>query len=247
MTLDELNRYLLAWLSCDHHVTVHSETGQTPQQRYHDGSRFTRHVDLQSVITFFHRQEERTVHDDFCDVQLNHLFFAVDAKLKGDRVVVHYDPYAIPLEEVRLYSPSGVYLGIGRRHEREKRESPPTPPPQPVQPIQPRYLEVLRAEHEKQQQEQRQAGIDYHSARQRNVWSLNSFVRQFAQLSGKSGGLSAFSASELETLQQFHARYSHADRKSTPLTETLLRQAFARAESPAIPQVLFQLQFLLNP
>ena len=30
------------------------------------------------------------------------------------------------------------------------------------------------------------------------------------------------------------------------LTESLLREAFARAESPTIPEVLFQLQFLLH-
>ena len=38
LSLDELNRVLAAWIQADYHQRVHSETGQTPHDRYHDGS-----------------------------------------------------------------------------------------------------------------------------------------------------------------------------------------------------------------
>jgi transposase InsO family protein len=70
LTLDELNRALAAWLETAYHVHVHSETRETPRDRYLAGSRFTRSVQLNSVLTFFHRREQRTVNDDFSDVRV---------------------------------------------------------------------------------------------------------------------------------------------------------------------------------
>ena len=46
-------------------------------------------------------------------------------------------------------------------------------------------------------------------------------------------------AQEIEILAAFHARHDR-------LNENLLRDAFARADSPTIPEVLFQLQSLLH-
>ena len=43
----------------------------------------------------------------------------------------------------------------------------------------------------------------------------------------------------METLAAFHTRHDR-------LNESLLREAFAQAESPTIPEVLFQLQSLLD-
>jgi hypothetical protein len=97
----------------------------------------------------------------------------------------------------------------------------------------------LRAEHEAAQQQQRSQGIDFRSARQRNVWSLTSCARVFARLLGRQGGVSGLGAQEMEILAAFHARHDR-------LTESLLREAFARAESPTIAAVLFQLQVLLS-
>jgi hypothetical protein len=55
---------------------------------------------------------------------------------------------------------------------------------------------------------------------------------------GRAAGISALSAQELEILAAFHTRHDR-------VTETLLRQAFARAESASIPHVLLQLQALI--
>ncbi len=142
--LEELNHLLAAWLEVAYHQELHSETGQTPHQRYQQEPRLIRQVDLGAVLSFFHQRVSRTVDEDHSDVRLDNLFFAVDAKLRGDPVIVEYDPFS-PLEEIQLYSPAGAYLGRGRRYQREKGAHPPTPPPTRTEPITPHYLETLRA------------------------------------------------------------------------------------------------------
>ena len=238
LTLEELNRVLAAWLAMAYHQELHSQTGQTPHERYHQEPRLIRQVDLGAVLTFFHRRLERKVDEDFSDIRVDNRFFAVDPKLRGDRVIVQYDPFS-PLGEVQLYSVEGAYLGLGKRYEREKGSHPPTPTSPDADPITPHYLDALRAEHEASHQQQREQGIDFHSARQRNVWSMTSFARVFARLLGRAGGVSGLTSQEMETLAAFHARHER-------LTESLLREAFARAGSPTIPEVLFQLQSLLH-
>ena len=238
LTLDELNRLLAAWLQQAYHQEVHSETGQSPHERYHQEPRLIRQVDLGAVLSFFHQRVPRKVDRDFSDIRLENMYFAVDPWLRGDKVIVEYDPFSA-MEEVQLYSLAGVYLGRGRRYRREKGSHPQPPPVPPAGPITPHYLNALRAAHAAAQQEQRHQGIDFHSARQRNVWSVTSFVRVFARLLGRQGGVSGLSAQEMDVLAAFHARHER-------VTESLLRQAFSQAASPTIPEVLFQLQILLH-
>jgi putative transposase len=238
LTLDELNRVLAAWLQTAYHLEVHSETKQSPQQRYHEASRFHRHVDLGTVLTFFHQRKKLKVNDEFVDVRLDNRFFAVDLRLRGDWLIVEYDPFS-PLEEVQLYAMDGAYLGVAKRYDREPDSHPQPKPAVPEGPIQPHYLDALRADYEAFQQQQRRGGIDFYSARRRNVWSLTGFAGTFARLLGRKGGVSGLSVREMEAIATFHARHQR-------LTETLLRNAFAQAESPTIPQVLFQLQSLLD-
>jgi transposase InsO family protein len=238
LTLEDLNQALVAWLEVDYHQEVHSETGQPPHERYQEGSRFTRNVDLNAVLSFFHRRQQRTVDVDHSDVRVDNLLFAVDPRLRGETVIVQYDPFS-PLNEVQLYSLAGKYLGVARRYQREKGSHPQPEPPKPAEPITPHYLDALRQEYEQAQKQQRERGIDYHSARQRNIWSLAGFAGKFARLLGRKGGVSALSTQEMEILAAFHARHPR-------LHESLLREAFARAESTSIPQILFHLQALLE-
>ena len=72
---------------------MHSESGETPRDRYLAGSRFTRSVQLNSVLTFFHRRERRTVNKDFSDVRVGKAYYAVDPKFRQDRLIVEYDPF----------------------------------------------------------------------------------------------------------------------------------------------------------
>ena len=110
LTLDDLNRVLAAWLQVAYHQDVNSETGQAPHERYHQEPRLLRQVDLGAVLGFFHQRVPRLVDKDFSDVRVEGLFFAVDPTLRGDRVVVQYDPFS-PLNEVQLYTPAGRLRG----------------------------------------------------------------------------------------------------------------------------------------
>lgn len=241
LTLAEINAALAAWLSQEYHQAVHSETGQPPGQRYEAATRFQRSVRLSSVIELFHRRERRLVHRDFSDVTIDGRHFAVDPRLRGDRLEVRFDPYqsndAPP--EVLLYDLDGKYLGVGRLYQRQKGHHPAQGAPETKPPIEPSYLDALRADHQSSAEQQREAGLDFHSAKQRGCWPLTSFAARLATLLGRSGGLSALSSDELAALRGFHSRHDR-------LNERLLRAAVASAEQATIPHVLFQLQSLLS-
>jgi transposase InsO family protein len=57
LSLGDINRALTAWLTQEYHAAVHSETGQSPHERYREATRFQRSVRLQSVMQLFLRRE----------------------------------------------------------------------------------------------------------------------------------------------------------------------------------------------
>ena len=118
LTLEKLNQAFSAWLEMSYHERTHSETGQSPRLRYEADKPFTRHVDLQRVLKYFLKREERGVDPDFSDVRISGLFFRVHKDLRRDKVEVRYDPFG-DLESVLIYSLEGEYLGTGVRHQRE--------------------------------------------------------------------------------------------------------------------------------
>jgi hypothetical protein len=189
------------------------------------------------VVKYFLRRQRRKVHPDFSDVQLEGRFFQVDPRLRGDWVEVRYDPFS-PLETVLLYSPDGEYLGVGKRHQRE---SVPTQPPKP-QTAKPKhnYLELLIQKHEEALRE-RHAGIDYQAvlAVAGRRWPFAEFVKQLAAHLGRRGGLTAFTADELESLQKVYQRL-------TLLDAPMLREACERATGRTIPEIVFVLQQLAH-
>jgi putative transposase len=237
LTLDRLNHALAAWLQQSYHEQPNSETGQSPRQRYHQGNRFTRHVNLQEVLKYFLRKVRRTVREDFSDVQVDRFFFQVDPRLRGDRVEVRYDPFS-PLETVLLYSLSGEYLGTGQRYERDtaRQQPPQSPPSKPKH----NYLDLLIQKHE-QALRDRHAGIDYQAvlAAAGRRWPLAEFLKQLATHLGRKGGLTAFTTDELETLQRVYQRL-------TSLDAPMLREACQRANRKTIPDIVFVLQQLAH-
>jgi transposase InsO family protein len=236
LTLDKLNEAFQAWLEVSYHERCHRETGQPPRLRYEAGRSFTRHVDIQQVVKYFLKREQRTVHEDFSDVQLPGRFFRVDRRLRGDKVEVRYDPFG-DLESVWIYSLQGEYLGVGHRHEREEGDlQPPAAPEQPKPKH--NYLDLLIQKH--QQAIRRQSsGIDYRAvlAQAQRRWPFHEFAKQLAAHLGRKGGLSAFRTEELETLQKIYLRL-------TFLNQAMLDQACARAGRPSIPEIVFHLQQL---
>lgn len=239
LTLEKLNQALSAWLEVSYHQRIHSETKQSPALRYEQGKSFTRHVDLQRILKFFLKSEGRTVNRTFSDVQVLSLYFRVDKDYRGDKVVVRYDPFDAELNSVLIYSLDGEYLGTGTRHEREGREEDnrPTPPSPPAK-VKHNYLDLLIR---KQQQniERRSSGIDYREvlAAADRRWPFAEFAKQLASHLGRCGGLSAFRADELESLQKVYQRLTFLD-------PALLEKACAQAQQRSIVEIVFLLQRL---
>jgi transposase InsO family protein len=233
LTLGELNRALSAWLEISHHRTPHSETGQSPRDRYEKGLGVIRAVDMERALRYFLRREQRTVHKDFSDVQLDRRFYRVDKRLRGDRVEVRYDPFSAP-DTVLIYSLREEYLGKGTLHNREQGEEAGVPPV----PHKPRhnYLELVVEQHERELREKAR-GIDYRAAMEHRPWPFASFTKLFADLLGRKGGPSAFSAGELEALRKLYNRHS-------ALSEALLTEAFDRAAERTLPHIAYELQRL---
>jgi putative transposase len=230
LTLEELNRRFSAWLEMVYHCEVHSETKQAPSDRYHEGLKAIRHVDMEAAAKYFMRRETRVVHRDFADVQINGRFYRVDLSLRGDRVEVRYDPYDTG-ETVFLYSPEGAYLGTGLRHNRERRSDIPTPPPRPKPTF--NYLNFLVQQHEEKLQAQAR-GIDYRQVVIPRRWSFTAFVGTLASLLGRKGGITAFSTREIESLQKCY--------NTTPaLSRPLLEEAVAASSEKTVLAILFQL------
>ena len=232
LTLDDLNRVLAAWLQVAYHQDVNRETGQPPHLRYHQQPRLLRQVDLGAVLGFFHQRVPRLVDKDFSDVRVEGLFFAVDPTLRGDRLVIQYDPFS-PLAEVQLYTPTVLYVGLGRRYQREKGSHPQPSPPSPAGPIASHYLDALRAEHAVMQEQRRSLGIDYRSARQRNVWSLSSFAVFSPVYRVVRAAYPGWPCRKwISFLAAFHARHDR-------VTESLLRRPFSRPRRPPFPKSCF--------
>jgi putative transposase len=239
IAIEELNRFFNAWLQASYHVTTHSATGQTPRQRFDEQTRFRRTVNLTEVLELFGKREKRKVDDVFCDVRINGLYFKVDAKYRGDRVIVNYDPFS-PLSEVRLYSSEGQFLQVAPRYEREPGAHQQPQPPAEQTPLDHEYLKLLQERHERAQQEQAQQGIDYHRAQSQHVWAFGQFAAKFAKLLGRKGGASGLSTQEMELLSKVHGSHPR-------ITVRLLEQAFELAEQKTIPVIVFHLQTLLSP
>jgi hypothetical protein len=241
LTLDELNQVLQAWLHTDYHQRIHSETRQTPKARYEEGKTARRQVDMSSVISLFHEEQPRKVDRDHSDVQLGNSYFAVDPSLRGDTVLVRYDPFLTgdDLQEVEIVRLDGVLVGTAKRYRRERGAHTQPVVPSAPESIEPHYLRALLRDQQTLLEEQATHGIDFHSAQQRNIWPFTSWAADFARLLGRSDGLSSLTPEELDALRAFYHKYPG-------LHAALLREAFARAEAKTIAQVLFQLQNLLS-
>ena len=231
LSLSDLNRAFSAWLAMAYHGEIHSETGQRPEDRYNAGLTVIRHVDMADVMDAFMRRVVRTVHSEFSDVQIDKRWFAVDPKLRGDRVEVRIDPFS-HLDKVEVHSMDGNYLGVGVLHHRQAGRRTDLEPP--LGKPQNSYLDLLKRQHDRQL-DQQSRGIDYAGAVKARTWSFPDFANEFARLAGRRGGMSGFTAHELELLKKFHTRNPWIDRR-------FLKEAFQNAPHGSVAGVLSQLK-----
>lgn len=94
LTLDELNAYFEAWLAERYHHDVHSETGQSPNERFASVPAKLRPAPELSVIDELLRlRRRRVVHKKWSTVELDRVRYVVDTALRGRKVHVLFDPF----------------------------------------------------------------------------------------------------------------------------------------------------------
>lgn len=127
--LAELNRLFSAWLEVVYHRRVHSETGQTPLERF-DAAGAPALPTPALLREAFLWSQERTV-TKTATVSLHGNSYEVDAALAGRKVELIFDPFDLSRIEVRYqHRPFGtaIPLVIGRHtHPQAQRELPPQP------------------------------------------------------------------------------------------------------------------------
>jgi transposase InsO family protein len=231
LTLSQLNRAFSAWVDVSYHQRVHSETHQTPEERYHQGLRAIRKVDLASVRPFFMEKLQRKVHPDFSDVQVHKLFFKVDPKLRGDTVIVRFDPYG-DKQSVLIYSLKEEQLDVGIRHDREK--APQLPRKPRSKKAKETLLDTLIQQHDEKLLKQAK-GLDY--TKMPKPLPFAEFAKALAHALALPGGLTSLSQRQLE---QIHKTY-----QSCPnITRVLLKEALKSTHDMSLPAILFTLKNL---
>lgn len=129
-TLQELNEAFGAWVETVYHRRIHTETGQSPLERFGAGGppRIPTPAQLHEAFLW---SETRTV-TKTATVSLHSNLYEVDAALVGRRVELVFDPFDLTDIEVRFgRRPMGraVPVRIGRHSHPQARPEAAAPPP----------------------------------------------------------------------------------------------------------------------
>lgn len=143
--LAQLNTLFTAWVETVYHRRVHSETGQSPLQRWSAGDPATLPSPAQLREAFLW-SEWRTV-TKTATVNLHGNHYEVDTALVGRRVELVFDPFDLTDIEVRWQQrPMGTAVPhrIGRHVHAKARPDESTPPPAPTGID---YLHLVESQH----------------------------------------------------------------------------------------------------
>ena len=148
-TLEELNAWLQAWLAESYHRDIHSETGQSPLERFSQKPAAGGPAPpLETVEEYLRIQETRTVHRQWSTVAIGGVRYVVSSELRGRKVRVLYDP-SDPAYVLIATAKGGV---LQRATPQVPGELPPGPMPAQEGHAGPAshtdYLGLLLAEHE---------------------------------------------------------------------------------------------------
>jgi putative transposase len=152
-TLQELNRVFQAWVEQVYHRRVHSETGQTPLERFLAAGSPT--LPNEHGLTEAFRWSERRTVSKTATVGLHGNTYEVDPELGGRQVDLIFDPLQLTEIEVRLDGRDrglAVALQI-KRHVHPRAQ----PPVAPAEPTGVNYLDLIEKRHDQHQQKR----IDY--------------------------------------------------------------------------------------
>jgi putative transposase len=148
-TLEELNAWLQAWLAQSYHRDIHSETKQSPAERFEmNPAAGSPCPPLEVVEEYLRIQETRKVHRQWSTVEVGGTRYVVSSELRGRKVTVLYDP-SDPAY-VLIATPKGGVLQ--RAMPQVAGEVPPSPTPTQGGKSAPathgNYLDLMLAEHE---------------------------------------------------------------------------------------------------
>ncbi len=233
--LSELNRAFSAWLHIFYHKHLHSETGETPEERRQKGITIIRQVDMARALESFMLTIFRTVNKTFADVQINNHLYRVDPKFRGNRVQVRIDPFS-QWDKVHIHSLKGEFLCTGILHHRETG----IPVPAEVRRGKPRHnaLEMLINQH-KEELDRQAGGIDYRKVINRRTWPFYEFGKSVSHLLGRKDGLAGLSAAELESLKKVY-------NQSRSINPQMVKRAFENAFHPSVPYIIRELKLLIK-
>jgi transposase InsO family protein len=158
-TLSDLNESFWAWLELVYHRAVHSETGQSPLERYQAGIANVRQADGETLRKAFLWREKRRVRKDG-RVELQGNTYRVDPQFIGRQIELRFDPFDLAVLEVWLdgncFGKAQVVQQGREQHIAVERLTTPTPSASAQPKTSLDYLAVLRAEY--QQRLRQQAG-----------------------------------------------------------------------------------------
>jgi putative transposase len=141
-----LNRLFTAWTETEYHRTTHSETGQTPLERWSAGDPPA--LPTPAVLReAFLWETTRTV-TKTATVSLHGNTYLVEGGLVGRRVELVFDPFDLTTIEVRLH---GKPMGLAIPHRIGRHAHPKATPEQPEPPAPGSgigYLKLIDAAHQ---------------------------------------------------------------------------------------------------
>jgi putative transposase len=150
--LVDLNESFWAWLELVYHGREHSETGQTPLERFQAGLEQVRPADPEIVRKAFLWREFRQVRKNATlDLQGN--TYQVDPSLSGRKLELRFDPFDLSRLELFLEGhPLGTASVLVQNKQRhiavEHLATRPPEPPRPKSSLD--YLTALRCEYQQQ-------------------------------------------------------------------------------------------------
>jgi transposase InsO family protein len=152
-TLDELNQSFWAWLELIYHKAVHSETNQSPLERYQQGLQDVRTANHDQLMQAFRWRETRKVRKDG-RLELQGNSYRVDARFIGRTLEVRFDPFDLSTLELwlddLLVGQAAVLVQNRERHiQVERLATQPPPTPKPTSSLD--YLALLRNEFDEMQ------------------------------------------------------------------------------------------------
>ncbi|MFD9669253.1 DDE-type integrase/transposase/recombinase [Rhodococcus sp. NPDC059968] len=160
----ELNRLLTAWIETEYHRRIHSETGQTPLERWDTGwSRLGRtpsRVTGSNLTEAFLWSEYRTV-TKTATISLHGNTYQVDVALVGRKVELVFSPFDLETIDVRYHDKShgkAVPHHITRHVHPKARPETSEPVSPPVTGID--YLTLTADTHHEQVSRERRIGFD---------------------------------------------------------------------------------------